>query len=203
MSQEVLGGPAPAGAPPPASPFPEQLQALQSVVIRFHGRPFVALGWLRLDRPAGRFDLTGMTPAGMTLFTLSDTGAVTDASFSLPLPGEQSAWAAGMAADVRRVFVEAVARPGDEAAWRGAGWRVTRREGGRVVAELDYDGADGRLARARWYENGRRVGETRFDDYRPAGGQAMPFHVLHTQSRWGYTLEIRCKEIQRAGGAAP
>lgn len=187
-------------APVLVAPFPARLQVLQSVVIRFHGHSFVALGWFRMDQPAGRFALTGMTPAGMTLFTLSDTGSLADASFTFPVSDQQGAWAAAMATDVRQIFLESAPRPGEHAERCWSTWTVTRRSGGPRTAELNFSGSDGHLVRAQWYENGERVGETRYDDFRLAGGHSMPFHVVHTQARFGYTLEIRIKEVQQAGG---
>lgn len=187
-------------APVLVAPFPARLQVLQSVVIRFHGRPFVALGWFRMDQPAGQFALTGMTPAGMTLFTLSEAGSLANASFAFPVSDQQGAWAGAMAADVRQIFLESAPRPGEHAERCWSTWRVTRRSGGQRTAELEFSVADGHLLRARWYENGERVGETLYDDFRPAGGHSMPFHVVHTQTRFSYTLEIRIKEVQQAGG---
>lgn len=183
---------------PPAAPFPDRLQALQSVVIRVHGRPIAALGWLRLDRPEGRYALTGLTPAGMTLFTLSETGTVAEAAFAFPVGGEQAAWGEAMASDVRRIFLASAPRSGDRAAWHRGRWRAERSAGGRREAEFEYRRADGRLSEARWYEDGRRVGATEFADYRPAGGGAIPFLVRHRNDRFGYVLELRMREIQHA-----
>ncbi len=206
----LLGGsgcrslPAGAGMPPEfAAPFPSELQVLQSVVIRYRGHPFTALGWFRMNREEGRYALTGLTPAGLPLFTLSEAGMAAEGAFAFPVGGQEAAWTQAMAEDVRRIFLDAALRPGDRVTARRGGWRVERALDGQRTAELDYEPDGRRLVQARWFENGRRVGETKYSEHQEVAGVAMPGRVEHHHRRHGYTLEIRVRQVQRAGPGAP
>lgn len=210
LALALAGCATPSAPPPPSRPappapqalpaaFPAKIQALQSVVITYRAHPFVALGWFNLDQAAHRFTLSAMTPAGLTLFNLTETGGAAEASFAFPVGERPDAWAAAMAQDIRRIFVDTAQQAGDVPVYIGDAWRVTREEQGRRSTELEYRERDTRLVRARWYERGKLVAETTFDDFQLVGRWIMPKHIVHRQRKTGYELDIRFKQVQQVG----
>jgi hypothetical protein len=174
---------------------PVRMQAVQSVVMSWRRRPFTALGWFRYDREQGTFALVGLSPAGATLFSLSEAGGHATGAFAALPGGDPEAWTQAMAADIRRIYFEGIARPDDEVRRTRHGVLVTRQlaGGGRLQLRL----AAGRLrAEARWYVRGRRVGTTLSEDYEAHGPLRVPRRIVHRNEVYGYRLVIRTKEIQ-------
>ncbi len=180
---------------------PLRMQAVQSVVMSWRHRPLTALGWLRYDREPCSFALMGLSPAGATLFSLSESGAEAAGSFAALPGGDPKAWTAAMAADVRRIYCDGIPRADDEA--RGA-------SGEAVLLRRLPDGVELRLRLARtplrceaeWRRGGRRIGTTLYEDYEAHGALQVPRRIVHRNQVYGYELLIRTKEIQSLEPAA-
>ncbi len=182
-----------------AQSSPQRLQAVQSVVMTWRHRPFTALGWFSCDRERGTFALLGLSPAGATLFSLSEAGGDPAGSFAALPGGDPAAWTRAMAEDVRRIYFEGVPRLEDDVRRAPTGALVTRHLAKGLELRLTL-AAEPLRAQAEWYQAGRHVGTTVSEDYEARGPLRVARRIVHKNRVYGYELAIRTKEIQALEG---
>ncbi len=177
-----------------ADPF----EVTESVVFKYHRRTVTAIGYTRADGASGSFASAGFTPLGLKIFEITNTGGVTEASFSVPLEAEKTmnreTTTKAMAEDFRRVYFDRIPA-GDAGAIKKRDRIYFRQPAGSGILEFVFGGPDQALVEKNYSENGRAQWRVRYFSYTEKNGRIYPDRIFYQNLMGKYELTLRLKEI--------
>lgn len=169
--------------------------AVHGVVFTCRGRAMTALGVTDVDRAAGAFAAACLTPSGLTLFNVAMCDGVVTTRFAAAAFNPFGDAGRAVGTDIWRVHFDCL--PDTNAIVTNTGHELrftSAREGGALVHV--FAGADRLLARKYACDaGGHIIWDVQYADYRRVGEYRFPFLTRLTNFRYGYTLDVRAKEI--------
>lgn len=169
--------------------------AVQGVVFTYRGRTITALGVTEADRAANTFAATCLTPSGLTLFDVGMCDSVVTTRFAAAEFNQFGDAGRAVGTDIWRVHFDCL--PDTNAVVVNAGHELrftSVRDGGALVHV--FAGAERLLVRKYWRDaSGCMAWDVRYADYRAVGEHRFPFQVRLSNGRYGYTLDVRAKQI--------
>lgn len=155
----------------------------------FHDQ-FAVLGSLRIDRPAGTFQLVGLNPLGVQLFELSGDRKATTIHFAIPPLMEQQWILKSIGDDIRRIDFDVIP-PADatvDIATKSIRYRRRTQKGTLVYT---FGGNPAVLLEKRldlWFGSAWRI---RYGDYAGAAGLLYPRWIVMDNDRGHYRLILK------------
>lgn len=174
--------------------LPTRFTTEDTVVIDFPGNSLALLGFLRVDRAAGTFEVQGMNHLGGRAFLISGDLQKTAVLFAVPPLAERPKVLQALAQDIRSMYFDLVP---DQAARVRIGARRVRytEDRGDGKTEFIMGGADGvllekRLTHWRW-----PVWRIKFYDYTPAAEGVFPRGMVLDNARYHYRVVVKSRSL--------
>jgi hypothetical protein len=182
-----------------AATVPDRFISDDTVIIRaLLQRDWAVLGVLRVDRPAGTFELAGLNHLGVKLFDLYGNSRGTTVRFALPPLTKNPDVLPAIGQDIRRMYFDLV--PGPRAVVRIHPRDVTftqKTPGGRLVWE--FGGQRGVLLEKRLIGFFGTVWRVRYYQYQSQEANLYPAGIVMENNQFFYRIIVknRDREIQR------
>lgn len=181
---------------------PVGFSALNAVLIEFKPHwwwptvRFTALGASAVDRQAGSFTVTGLTPFGMTLFDISGTNGLVVGRLAIPAVRNPDDFIRAMGKDIARAYLDPVPPPDAGIVSVANGKILMRQTLDNQTVDYVFAGTEPRLVEKRFREGRRTVCEIRYSEYRAEGAHLFPGRIVLRNFRPGYRLTIRLTEVR-------
>ena len=173
---------------------PASFKLLTSVVFKFKFQKITGIGCLEIDRNKGTFSVACVNPLGVKLFEMSGDRKNTVCHYALEDFKKRGDIASAIGEDIRRMYFDIV--PSNIAGMtRKRGCVVIGEQQGRGTAKYWFSVADGLLVRKDFSENGKMVWRITMNGYRRIEGKNYPGMTVLSNYKYGYSLEVRMKEV--------
>ncbi|MHC4695174.1 MAG: hypothetical protein ACYTFA_00360 [Planctomycetota bacterium] len=175
--------------------LPTRFTTEDTVVIEFPGNSLALLGFLRIDRAAGTFEVQGMNHLGWRAFLISGDPLKTEVLFAAPPLVEQPKVLQSIAQDIRRMYFDLVP---DQAARVRVDARSVRYTEDRSDAKVEFvmGGADGVLLEKRLTHWIWPVWRVRFYEYTPAVEGVFPRGMVLDNARFHYRIAVKNRSLR-------
>ena len=177
-----------------AHAVPDRFTSDDTVIIQAPFRNDLAvLGVLRVNRPAGTFELVGLNQLGVKLFHLAGDSHGNTIRFAVPPLMEHKDLLMGIAEDIRRMFFDLVPGSGAEVDVGSTTIEFSEKTlQGKIVYEVGGDPAvllDKHLAGffgAKW--------RVRYFKYASASGSLYPHGIVMDNSQYHYRIIVKNRD---------
>ncbi len=175
--------------------LPTRLTTEDTVLIEFPGNSLAFLGFLRIDRAAGTFEVQGMNHMGWRAFLISGNQRKTEVLFAAPPLAEQPKVLQSIAHDIRCMYFDLVP---DQAARVRIGARSVRYTEHRPDADIEFvmGGADGVLLEKRLTHWIWPVWRVRFYEYTPTLEGVFPRGMVLDNARFHYRIVVKNRSLR-------
>ncbi len=174
--------------------LPTRFTTEDTVVIEFPGNSLAFLGFLRIDRATGTFEVQGMNHMGWLAFLISGGPRKTEVLRAAPPLAEQPKVLQSIAQDIRRMYFDLVP---DQAARVRVGARSVRYTEDRPDAEIEFvmGGADGVLLEKRLTRWIWPVWRVKFYEYTPTLEGVFPRGIVLDNARFHYRIVVKNRSL--------
>ena len=177
------------------SSLPETFKIINSIVFKYRWRSFSALGYLDANRGLKTFSVSCLNPMGIKLFELSGDKDVIKTNYVLKELLSKGDLPQVAGDDIRRIYFGNV--PSGEAKAQKEKRRVVFSEAsGSGVIKYIFAGRPTMLVEKKYYEKNHLVWSVSYYEYRQERGKYYPSGIMLKNSRFGYSLIIRLKEVR-------
>jgi len=181
--------------------LPTRFTTEDTVVIEFPGDSLALLGFLRVDRAAGTFEVQGMNHLGGRAFLISGSPRKTEVLFAVSPLAEQPKVLQSIAQDIRRLYFDLVP---DQAAQVRVGARSVRYTEDRPDGTIEFvlGGANGVLLEKRLTRGIGPVWRVKFYEYTPSVEGVFPRGMVLDNARYHYRVVVKNRSlwIEEDGG---
>ncbi len=175
--------------------LPTRFTTEDTVIIEFPGNSMAFLGFLRIDRATGTFDVQGMNHLGLRAFLISGDPRKTEVRFAAPPLAENPKVLESIAQDIRHMYFDLVP---DQTARVRVGARSVRYTEARPGAEIEFvmGGADGVLLEKRLTRWIWPVWRVRFYEYAPTVEGVFPRGIVLDNARFHYRIVVKSRSLR-------
>jgi Protein of unknown function (DUF3261) len=172
----------------------KKFEALQSITINFFGKEMTGLGYLSLDQDARSFNLTCMTPMGVSLLTIQKDPNGLKTEFSFPNEVDKPEILTEMAKDICRLYFDLTPIP--TAALKRSRYTLTFTEKNPEAGKTRFvfGGVNANLIEKQIMGKGGKV-IIQYHDYQKSHNAFYPRGVFLKNKKYHYSLVIKTKEF--------
>lgn len=175
--------------------LPERFVAENTLVFRFLRNQLAALGYAKIDRDEGTFEVLCLNHLGVRLFHISgDKEGNHHLRYAIPQLKEIPNFADNVGEDIREIYFNLLPGPEAEAhrEWRRLVFR--EKKGSRRVDYL-FGGTDNNLIEKRIYRNNRIQRIISFYEYTSGNDFIFPKGVVLHNPRYRYRLILSSRDV--------
>ena len=174
---------------------PDSFKIINSIVFKYKWRSFSALGYLDVNRGLKIFSVSCLNPMGIKLFELSGDKDAVRTNYVLKELLSKGDLPQVAGDDIRRIYFGNV--PSGEAKAQKEKRRVVFSEpSGSGVIKYIFAGSPTMLVEKKYYEKTRLIWSVSYYEYRQERGKYYPSGIMLKNSRFGYSLIVRLKEVR-------
>jgi hypothetical protein len=178
-----------------AATIPPHFISDDSVIIYAPFHRLAVLGVLRVDRPAGAFELAGLNQIGVQIFEIGGDRNGNIVRFAIPPLDQQREILLSIAADVRRIYFDLLPADGAMADVRPTFVRFRQpAEHGTLIYE--FGGAPSFLLEKRFAGWLGTIWRVRYFDYASSNGTLYPRGVVMDNAKYHYRIVIKNRDWQ-------
>ena len=177
------------------SSLPDSFKIINSIVFKYKWRSFSALGYLDVNGGLKTFSVSCLNPMGIKLFELSGDKDVVRTNYVLKELLSKGDLPQVAGDDIRRIYFGNV--PSGEAKAQKEKRRVVFSEAsGSGVIKYIFAGSPTMLVEKKYYEKTHLIWSVSYYEYRQKRGKYYPSGIVLKNSRFGYSLTVRLKEVR-------
>lgn len=174
---------------------PERFQIINTIVFKYKWHSFSALGYLDVDKGPKTFSASCLNPMGIKLFELSGDKDLVRTKYALKEVLQRGDLPQVAGEDIRRIYFDNV--PSEEAKAKKEKYRLVFSEpSGSGVIEHIFAGNPMMLIEKKYYEKKHLIWTVSYYEYRRERDKNYPAGIIFRNSRFGYNLTIRLKEVR-------
>lgn len=177
-----------------ATALPKRFVSEETLVFRFFRRKIAALGYSRIDRQAGTFEVLCLNHLGIQLFYLTGDKHTTELKYAIPEFAEHPEFIEAVGEDIRRIHFHLM--PDPEA-------RIDIRRNRIIFSQNTEDGTlehvfggpELLLYSKRLRGNWRTIWEVNYYEHEKQNQGLVPRGVVLRNRQHNYRLTLRIREI--------
>jgi hypothetical protein len=175
--------------------MPDRFQIINTIVFKYKWHSSSALGYLNVDRGLKTFSASCLNPMGIKLFELSGDKDVVKTNYVLEELLKRGDLPQVAGEDIRRIYFDNV--PSGEAKVKKEKYKIVFNEPrGSGVIEHIFAGNPMMLIEKKYYEKKQLTWSVFYYEYRRERDKYYPAGIILRNSRFGYNLTVRLKEVR-------
>lgn len=172
---------------------------LNTLTFYFGPKAMTAIGPTGFDESSRKIAVAAIDPVGVTLFRLVSRNDQMVSSFVMPgfSPADGQQMAQQVIADIGHIYFDRAVTPFAEDLYLMDDRILFEKRIDNKDLLYTFTGPELMLAGKSLSDDAGEIWSVAYDDYRKVENQWLPFKIVFKHYKYGYTIEIRTKEIMK------